>query len=239
MNYREPLIAMALKMRQAVPRWYSLAPLYNPQGLKLIVHFETWQRVLSLCENFINQKDFQVTMEKDDWVSVKFPFPVDFSGTDCKSLQRTITTLFSTIDCVEKDTHPEQLQLVACRVLFSRNELEGYALEVYISYEMKCFLKKNTDKVEKLATTALKSAAQRFHFPKKQEDFRTFVEKDGFLYFIVGDSGGPFLGVNYKDRRYPNDPIGYVMVSDNIDSPGLQLIFLYALATVAAWGEKQ
>lgn len=240
MNHEKPLGALALRARQAVPRWYSLAPLHNPPGLELVIHFETWQRVLSLCENFINPKDFQTTLEKNDWVSVKFPFPASTSTITCKSLQRTLSVLFEAIDYAEKDTHPTKLQLVACGTLLSKNELKGYALDVYISYEMKKILRKaNTNEVGGLATDALRSAARRFHFPTKQTYFGAFVEQGGFLYFGIGDGSGSLLAADYRDRETPDAPVGYVMTSDNIDSPALQLIFLYALATIAAWGEKQ
>lgn len=234
-----PLAAMALRARQQVPRWYSLAPLHNPPGLELIIHFETWQRVLSRCENEINLKTFRVTTKEHDWVSVKFLFPVDWSGAECKSLQRTLAILFQEVDSVKKDSHSEKFQLVAYGILRSINELKGYTLDTYISHEMKGFLKENADEVGKLATEALRNAARRLHFPTKQTYFGAFVEQGGFLYFGVDDGSGSFLGADYRDKQCPDSIVGYAMTSDNIDNPALQLIFLYALAAVAAWGEKQ
>lgn len=232
------LAAIALKMREAVPRWYSLAPLHNPPGLELVIHFDTWQRVLSLCGDTINTKSFQASLKETDWVSVKFPF-TKITRDACRSLEETLAVLFQTINYVKKDIHPEQHQLVAYGILSSRNELKGYMMEAFVSYEMKNFLKKRADEVGTLATSAMRNAARHFRLPTGQKYFGAFVENGGFLYFGIGDGSGTFLAADYRDREKPDAPVGYVMTSDNIDSPALQLIFLYTLATVSAWGETQ
>lgn len=235
-----PLMALALKSRRGVPRWYSLASLHNPPGLELIVHFETWQRVLSHCENEINLKAFRVTTKEYDWVSVKFPFPADWSGDDCRSLQRTISVLFGALDSVEKDTQSDKFQLVAYGIMRSINELKGYVLDAYISYEMKCLLAKNRDEASEIATEAMRKAARRLHHPVRPEEFGAFVDPDGFLCLYISDGGGTFLGADYRDRELSSDrPVGYIMTGDNIDSPSSQLIFLSALAAISAWGDEQ
>jgi hypothetical protein len=238
-NNTKPLIAMALKTRQAIPRWYSLAPLHSSFGLKLTVHFETWLKTLAPCEGEINPWDFEATVRKDGWVNVTFPFPSG-DASAIRSLQKTIAILFDSMDCVEKDVHLHRPQLVACGALRSVNELKGYLLDAYISYEMKCFLAKaNVSEVDKLMTNAMKKAARHLGFSSLQKYCVAAVQDGGFLYFGIGDGSGTLLAADFRDRERLDTPTGYAMTSDNIDHPAIQLIFLYVLATISAWGEKQ
>lgn len=240
MNNERPLMAMTLRSRHQVPRWYSLASIHNPHGLELFVHFETWQRMLSFCETEIQPKNFQVKTKGYDLVNVKFPFPADWSGDDCKSLQKTLSVLFGALDSVRKDTQSDKFQLVTYGIMRSVNELKGYVLDAYISYEMKCLLAKNRDKASEIATEAMRKAVRRLHHPVRPEEFKAFVDQEGFLCLYVSDGGGTFLGADYRDRELSSDrPVGYSMTGDNIDSPSSQLIFLSALAAISAWGDEQ
>lgn len=241
MDHKDFLMAMSLSMEKAVPSWYAIAPLHNPPGLKLTLHQDTWRSILSSCGKNINGNCFRLPITKGDWTEVSFRFP---SGGKCKSLQKTIAYIFDAMDVViEKHTRSNQLQLIACGILDSRDDqLKGYLMDIYVSYELKRLLNEShvhAGSIVMAMNEAMKKAATHLRFPIKSKHFFAFISEGGFLNLGVGDGSGITLAVDYRDREDPERQVGYTMTSDNIDSPALQLIFLYAIATAMEYGTKQ
>ena len=230
--------ASRLTTREGVPLWYSLAPHNRSFGLALTLHRETWHQTRSFLGESIRLQHLQEISSENNWLTLAIPF--SRNTLDQKSLQQTLANLFQGIESVEKYIHPKRYQLAACGILFSHDDRpKGYLMNAYISNDLKRLLVKDQKgEAAKLARKALRDAAARLHFPVMPDEM-TASAPDGFLHFILRDGSGSILAADYRDKEEPDNPYGYTMTSDNIDSPALQLIFLYALATVAEWGRQQ
>lgn len=240
MDPEEFFVAMSIRAEKNVPRWYGLSPLHNPPGLKLTMDQKLWESILLSCGKCVNPQDFQIVTKENDRTEILFPFPVGTTGNR-KSLQKTIALVFEAMDCtIKKYPHPNELQLIACGILRSVEQMKGYLIDAYVSYEMKQLLdKSHADDTAEYATKAMRKAARYLRFPVASRYFIASVYKGGFLCFGVGDGSGACFCTNYQDKENPKSSLGYTMTSDNIDSPDLQLIFLYALATVMEWGYER
>ncbi|MFZ3032072.1 MAG: hypothetical protein WA082_03480 [Candidatus Moraniibacteriota bacterium] len=117
-------------------------------------------------------------------------------------------------------------------------EMKGYLMAACVSHEMKRLLKNsNTHDVAMGATKIMQRAASCLKLPHAKY-CGTLIE-DGFLSFGAQDGSGSYFGTDYRDKSDFNEKTGYRMTSDNIDDPGLQLVFLSGLAAVIQWGEQQ
>ncbi len=238
MNSQSYLHAMSLHLQSQVPRWYSLAPpLEKSTGLQLTLHEKTWQAVIAFCGSFADPCTFNAGPTHDGWLTVKFSYVAE----QCQPLQRTLAYVLDALNYVqEASVDPGEFQLSACGVLRSEPTLKGYLMEAYISYELKQLLQeKGQDQVAKLATSAMKKASRCLKSHVHPERFQAAIREGGFIYFGVSDGSGTCFATDYRDLEPMEIPTGYYMNSDNIDSPHIQLVFLYALAAVTEWGRKQ
>lgn len=237
MNTENFLHAVRLHIESKVPRWYSLAPLEQSVGLQLTLHETTWQGILALCGSFIDPHTFKAGSVHNEWLTIKFPY----SAQHCQTLQRTLAYVLDAINSVqEKPADPHEFQLSACDILRSVPELKGYLMEAYISYELKQLLQgEERDQATQLATRAMRKAAKVLKSHVRAESFQTAIREEGFIYFALSDGSGTCFGTDYRDLEPLEIPTGYRLSSDNIDSPGIQLIFLSAFAAVTEWGRRQ
>ena len=164
-----------------------------------------------------------------------------YSAKRCRPLQRTLTHMFDALNCMEnKHTAPGEFQLSACDALRSVEELKGYLLEAYISYELKQLLEeKEGNQAAKIATQAMRVASRSLKSYVRPENFSAVVRKGGFVYFGISDGSGTCFGTDFRDLEPCEIPTGYRLSSDNVDSPAIQLIFLSGLAAITEWGRKQ
>lgn len=233
--------AMSLRLHEQVPLWYSLSPMNYRPGLAITTHRETWRAVLRLYENEIDPALFSISSSRGEWVKVIFPFAKGANSNT--ALQETLAYVFDTLSSVvtpSSHTHPHQFQMAACGVVRSmNNQLKGYLMDAYISYELQQRLSiPSNNKVIQMASVAIKSIARHLCFYAASDLF-VHITDEGFLFFGVHDGSGACLGADYRDSAAHQSRVGYAMISDNIDCPDLQLIFLHVLATVANWGRKQ
>lgn len=237
MNSETFLCAMTLHLESQVPRWYSLAPLEKSTGLQLTLHEKTWQGVLVRCETFLDPHTFKVGLPHNGWLTVKFPY----SAHQHQTLQRTLAYVFDALNGVhEKHNITGEFQLSACGILRSVNELKGYLMEAYISYELKQLLQgKEREQVAQLAVQTMRKASRALKGYLRPENFQVAIREEGFVYFMINDGSGTCFATDYQDLEPLEIPTGYCMNSDNIDSPSIQLIFLSGLAAVTEWGRRQ
>jgi len=231
-------IASTLVRKARIPLWYSLRPLQHPPGIEVMLHQETWNQAGSTLRKY--PRHFRLVSKENDWVTITFPFPKSDPYAQ-KNQQSILADFFREIDRVlEKETHPDHFQLVACGTLLSKGSgLKSYLMNVYVSYDLKQLLRKPEGiEAAEIATQTMRVAAAHFDFPVAPGNFIASAP-DGFLHFALRDGSGSILAADYRDREEPDYPFGYTMTSDNIDCPNLQLIFLSALTAVAEWGRKQ